>query len=229
MLQVKQWARDYWYVPLLVVAGLAFWWWQSRAPVVPADSGAAESSSAVAGAGSGTATTAGAAGGSAAGAVSGAVSESSAKPGYVYLTGEVVHPGLYPITGTTRWDAVVKAAGGLTAKADVTQVNLAKVAVDEESLHIPAIGEAPPPATAAAGAAGSAAGSASAESALVNLNTATEAELETLSGIGPKKAADIIAYREENGGFKQIEDLKNVSGIGDKTFAALASSITVGP
>ncbi|WP_193434015.1 helix-hairpin-helix domain-containing protein, partial [Streptococcus suis] len=52
---------------------------------------------------------------------------------------------------------------------------------------------------------------------LVNLNTATEAELQTISGVGAKRAADIIAYREANGGFKSIDDLNNVSGIGDKT------------
>jgi competence protein ComEA len=65
--------------------------------------------------------------------------------------------------------------------------------------------------------------------ALVNLNTATEAELQTLSGVGPKKAADIIAYRDANGGFKSVEELKEVSGIGDKTYERLSPLVTVGP
>ena len=61
----------------------------------------------------------------------------------------------------------------------------------------------------------------------VNLNTATQAELETLTGIGPSKAIAIIEYRETTGKFQQIEDLKNISGIGDKTFEKLQDSITV--
>ncbi len=150
---------------------------------------------------------------------------STAKAGYVHIKGAVVHPGLYPVDGTTRWDAVVKAAGGLTAAADISGVNLAAIANDQESLLIPVKGETPSPAASGVTAAPNASG----QSALINLNTATEAELQTLSGIGPKKAADIIAFRETNGGFKSIEQLKEVSGIGDKTYEQLAPFVTVGP
>ncbi|WP_262314531.1 helix-hairpin-helix domain-containing protein [Lacticaseibacillus parakribbianus] len=214
MMQVKQWAKDYWYLPLLVLAGAAFWWWQNRQPQ-PAPEAAPAVSASVAS--------------SSQPATAAASASSQPGPGFVYLKGAVVHPGLYPITGTTRWDAVVKAAGGLTAKADVTQVNLAKIAVDEESLYIPTVGETPPVAVEQGPTPGATTAASSSGQGLVNLNTATAAELETLSGIGPKKAADIIAYRESSGGFKTIEDIKNVSGIGDKTFEALAPSITVGP
>lgn len=111
----------------------------------------------------------------------------------------------------------------------MSTVNLAQVAVDQESLYIPKVGEEPPPAAMPTGGGSASAGASSSAGALVNLNTATEAELQTLSGIGPKKAADIIAYRDQNGGFKAVEDLKNVSGIGDKTFERLAPLVTVGP
>ncbi|WP_193440891.1 helix-hairpin-helix domain-containing protein, partial [Streptococcus suis] len=62
---------------------------------------------------------------------------------------------------------------------------------------------------------------------LVNLNTATEADLQTISGIGAKRATDIIAYREANGGFKSVDDLNNVSGIGDKTMESIRPYVTV--
>ena len=65
------------------------------------------------------------------------------------------------------------------------------------------------------------------QSSLVNLNTATEADLQTISGIGAKRAADIIAYREANGGFKSVDDLNNVSGIGDKTMESIRPYVTV--
>ena len=62
----------------------------------------------------------------------------------------------------------------------------------------------------------------------ININTADEAELDKLPGIGPARAADIIAYRDENGGFTSIEELKNISGIGDKTFEEMKDLVTVG-
>ncbi|WP_179395315.1 helix-hairpin-helix domain-containing protein [Lacticaseibacillus absianus] len=205
--QLKEWVRLYWVVPLVVVAVLGWLWWQARpqpASVEPLTASVSTST-----ASRSTATSSG----------------SGPQAGVVHLKGAVVHPGLYPVTTTTRWDAVVKAAGGLTPVADITQINLAKFASDQESLYIPSKGEAAvAPAPGASGAS-----AASASGTLVDLNTATEAELQTLSGIGPKKAADIIAYRETSGGFKTVEDLKNVSGIGEKTYERLAPLVTVGP
>ncbi len=64
---------------------------------------------------------------------------------------------------------------------------------------------------------------------VVNLNTATEAELQTLPGVGPAMAARIVAYREENGAFKKVEELMNVKGIGEKSFLKLKSQLTVTP
>ena len=206
MTTAKAWLQEYWYVPLVVLVLGGFFWWQSRQPVaiepVPVASSVSVSST-----------------------TASSMSSESAKSGFVHIKRAVANPGLYPVTGTTRWQAVVEAAGGLTADADVTAINLAKIAVDQESLYIPVQGESIP-----AGTSGTTANpTAASGTALVNLNTASEAELQTLSGIGPAKAADIIAYRETSGGFKSVEDLMNVSGIGEKTYERLAPLVTVGP
>lgn len=208
MQRIKTLVQEYWMIAVVALGAAGFFWWQSRqpqtlAPVAEASSLNITSSSANSG---------------------------SSKPqsGFVHIKGAVVKPGLYPVDGTTRWDEVVRLAGGLTADADVSAVNLALIATDQASLWIPTMGEAPAAQTGTSGPTGSGAAAAEA-SALVNINTASETELQTLSGIGPKKAADIIAYREANGSFAAIEDLKQVSGIGDKTFEALQDAITVGP
>lgn len=162
-----------------------------------------------------------------------AQAKSSQAGGYVYIAGAVSHPGLYHVDGRTRWADVVQAAGGLTKDADVAQVNLAKVAKDEENLAIPVRGasQTVPMTTPVNGGTGQRVATAASASgnAIVNLNTATADQLETISGIGPKRAADIIAYRDAHGGFKAATELKQVSGIGDKIYASVAPHITVGP
>lgn len=205
MSRIKTLLQEYWLIVIVALGAGGFFWWQSRqvqtlAPI-------AESSSFVVTSSSGS-----------------AASSSKPQAGFVHIKGAVAKPGLYPVDGTTRWDEVVRLAGGLTADADVSAVNLALIATDQASLWIPEKGAAPAAQTAPPSAPG-----ATSDAALVNINTATETELQTLSGIGPKKAADIIAYREANGNFAAIEDLKNVSGIGDKTYEALQDAITVGP
>lgn len=216
MTTVKEWLREYWYLGLVVAAVGLFFLWQARQPApVPVEEAMVSSVSSQ----------------SSASTASSMAASTSAPPkkGYVHIKGAVTKPGVYPVMATTRWVDVVAQAGGLAANADVSQVNLAQLAVDQESLYIPKAGEEVPAAITPASGSTAAAATGSTAGTLVNLNTATETELQTLSGVGPKKAADIIAYRDQNGGFKTVEDLKNVSGIGDKTFERLAPSVTVGP
>lgn len=149
--------------------------------------------------------------------------------GFVDVKGAVKKPGIYQVEGNTRLFDVVRLAGGLAKDADQKKINLAQQVSDQQVIFIPKIGEEVPAEYAVPVAAGSTAAATDDGQAtsLVNLNTATTEELQQLTGIGEKKAELIIQYREEQGGFKQIDDLKQVSGIGDKTFESLKDSITV--
>ncbi|BDR59272.1 helix-hairpin-helix domain-containing protein [Xylocopilactobacillus apicola] len=142
---------------------------------------------------------------------------------FVEIKGAVVKPGIYPIGKNTRLAEILKKAGGATPEADLKTVNLAKVARDQDSFYIPQKGEAPVAQTETAGSSPET----GQEKERINLNTADLAELQKINGVGAKKAEKIIEYREANGGFRNIEDLKNIGGIGDKTFEALEDQITV--
>ncbi|WP_198508036.1 helix-hairpin-helix domain-containing protein [Bacillus sp. FJAT-42315] len=147
------------------------------------------------------------------------------------IKGAVKTPGIYSLSSEERInDAVVK-AGGFQKEADRTTVNLAQKLQDEMVIYIPKVGEEPP-ATAPAVSGGTtsvqtASSNSGEQGGAVNINTATSAELQELPGIGEAKAQAIIDYRETTGAFAQAEDLKNVSGIGDKTFEKLQPLITV--
>ncbi|GAA0992105.1 hypothetical protein GCM10009563_05830 [Subtercola frigoramans] len=153
----------------------------------------------------------------------------------VHVLGAVTRPGLYELPVGDRVVDAVAAAGGFTPEADQGQQNLARVVKDGEQIVIPERGASPALGSVAAGAALQAAGGASnsptGAKALplqpVNLNAADQGALETLPHVGPALAQRIIAWRSENGPFTQVEDLKNVSGIGDKTFAELQPLVTV--
>lgn len=136
----------------------------------------------------------------------------------VHILGAVERPGLYELAEGDRAIDAVAAAGGFLDTADQRQLNLARFVVDGEQIAVPAIGEIP---DAVPGVPGSAAGG------KVNINTADEAALDTLPRVGPAMAARIIAYRETNGRFTTIEDLMNVTGVGDKTFEGLRDLVTV--
>ncbi len=165
-----------------------------------------------------------------------AVADSSSvnKTGYVYISGAVKHAGLYHVGATTRWADVVQAAGGLTKDADPGQVNLAQIAHDQENMTIPVQGTTVSTTsgsgTATPTATSSGSGTATATTgAPINLNTATVTDLQTISGIGSKRAQDIIDYRDQHGGFTSVDELKEISGIGDKTFTDLQSAVMVAP
>jgi len=123
-------------------------------------------------------------------------------------------------------DAIV-AAGGFTAEANQKSVNLAQKLADEEIIYVAHKDEDISVITAPNSSVVATQTQEESQSSLVNLNTATEADLQTISGIGAKRATDIIAYREANGGFKSVDDLNNVSGIGDKTMESIRPYVTV--
>jgi competence protein ComEA len=131
----------------------------------------------------------------------------------VDVAGAVRRPGLYRLATGTRVDDAVAAAGGGTARADLTAVNLAAPLSDGEQVLVPARG--------AAGAAGASAGS-----TIVDLNSATAEQLDTLPGIGPSTAAKIIAYRQQHGAFHSLAELDAISGIGPSKLAELKGLVS---
>lgn len=139
----------------------------------------------------------------------------------VHVTGAVSAPGVYTLPSDARVDDAVRAAGA-TAEADLSQLNLAQKLADGQKITVPAIGSV-------SGSEGTATtpADASSDGSLVNINTASLEELETLPSIGEVRAQAIITYRETNGGFRTIEELQEVSGIGEKIFADVAPYITV--
>jgi len=144
----------------------------------------------------------------------------------VYVTGAVVHPDVYLLaTGSIIRDALV-AAGGATSNADLNRINLAQQVYDQQQIYVPRLGEENPPIPLPAPLPSTTSSSVQ-PTGKVNINTATAEELDTLPGIGPAIAQRIIEYRQANGTFQSIEEIKNVSGIGDKLFERLKDLITV--
>jgi len=157
---------------------------------------------------------------------------SSGSPVFVHLHGRVAQPGLYELAPGARVVDVVAAAGGFADDAEQGAVNLARPLVDGEQLYVPAVGEAaagPDSGAGAGAAAGSAVGGGASGpgGALVDLNSADAAALETLPGVGPATSAAILDWRRQNGAFRSVDDLLGVSGIGEKTLAKLAPLVTV--
>lgn len=145
----------------------------------------------------------------------------------VDVKGEVKAPGVYEMKPGERYHHVIDAAGGLTEQADAAQINLAALLEDGMVVQVPKVGEIPNEPVQQPGAAHASGASGGSGEKVVNLNKASSEELQTLTGIGPAKAEAIIAYREEAGGFKAVEDLMNVSGIGEKSFEKVKDSISV--
>jgi competence protein ComEA len=133
---------------------------------------------------------------------------------YVHVVGEVQSPGMYQLPIGARLVDAVFAAGGLTEEADNASVNLARELTDGEQIIVFSIsqdGESP----------------GSTSSGLISLNRAGDKELEELPGIGPALAGRIIAWREANGGFKSVQDLLKVSGIGESLLSGVIDLVTL--
>jgi len=154
---------------------------------------------------------------------------------WVDVAGAVIRPGLYSLPDGARVAAALEKAGGVRAKADRAAVNLAAKLTDGQQVFVPSRGSvstgaapggsAAGPSAAGASTAGASAGAAGGSAARISLSAATQAQLEELDGIGPALAQRIIDYREQHGGFRSVDQLQEVSGIGEKRFQALKDSI----
>lgn len=150
----------------------------------------------------------------------------------IYICGEVNNPGVYYVSTHAIINDIIEKSGGFTDEANQMAINLASQIVPNEKIIVPKIGEeidklidsydnreriessSVSPQAAIS------------QSTLINLNTATKEQLMTLNGIGEVKAAAIIAYRQEKGVFNSVDEIKNISGIGDKTFEKIKQFIT---
>jgi competence protein ComEA len=145
----------------------------------------------------------------------------------VDIKGQVKMPGVYQANEGERIIDLISRAGGLTELADQTGVNFAQHVEDAMVIYIPAVGEEGSPLSGTTESQPIPSGGVSQNQGKINLNKADETELQNLPGIGPAKAAAIIEYRSTSGPFNAVEDLKNVSGIGDKTFEKLKDLVSV--
>lgn len=141
----------------------------------------------------------------------------------VHVAGAVEHPGVYEADSDDRVNDVLQQAG-VAADADTNQLNLAQRVIDGDKIVVPRQGEAtstPQTPTVTTGGAGVS------SNGKVSLNRADKSDLMELPGVGEVRADAILTYRQEHGGFKSVEELKNVSGIGDKTYAQLEGHVSL--
>lgn len=170
-----------------------------------------------------------------------AVSKKTSKPVHQrsaspYITcdiaGAVKDQGVYTLKKGARMDDLIAAAGGLTQKAALKAINRSVILHDQDKIYIPFQGEKEAETNASTllnANQSSAASQTGAQNSgdKVHLNSASKEELQKLTGIGEKKAEQIISYREQKGGFKKIEEITEVSGIGDKTFAGFKDQLAL--
>lgn len=165
--------------------------------------------------------------------------QATGTPIVIYLTGAILNPGVYELTQESRIYDAITLAGGLVEGSAINYINPAAPLKDGQHVHIPSVeeiesgeaarivaGGAVGMGGASMGAAGPGAETGQAEQ-IVNLNTADSTQLETLPGVGMATAKRIIDYREKYGPFASVDELKNVSGIGEKKFAELADKVCV--
>ena len=152
----------------------------------------------------------------------------------IHITGSVKNPGIVKLKEGSRIEDAIESAGGLTENADITKVNLAYVVEDGTKIKIPSASEED---IGDEDIIDSKSGDniiieenavpSNNSPQTINVNKATEKEFETLPGIGPSLASKIIEYRNQNGKFESIEDIKNVNGIGDNKYEKIKDLITV--
>jgi len=154
----------------------------------------------------------------------------------VYVSGEVVKPGVYVLLATARVIDALQAAGGATNHADLVVVNLAAPLVDAAQVFIPRMGSTPrvtlPRPHAGinlpiVGGGSGAGGGATSTTGIVDINSATLSDLDALPGVGPSTAQAIIDYRTANGPYASVNDLLNVRGIGPSKLAAMRARVRV--
>ena len=139
----------------------------------------------------------------------------------VYICGAVKESKVITLKENSRICDAIDSVGGLTDEADLTNINLAYIMEDGEKIYIPKTGEE------IQNTSNSSYTSSITLNNKININKATQTELETIPGVGPSTALKIINYRKENGKFSKIEDIKNVSGIGDAKFESMKEYITI--
>lgn len=137
----------------------------------------------------------------------------------VDVKGAVNRPNIYRLEEGSIVDDAIVMAGGITGEADLSKINRAEKLSDNQEVTVPKINETEGSIEALSKGVSS--------DGKVNINTANAAELDTLPGVGPARASDIIKYRETNGKFKSIEDIKNIKGIGEASFEKLKDMIKV--
>jgi competence protein ComEA len=153
----------------------------------------------------------------------------------LHVLGAVVEPGIVEVPLGSRVIDAIAAARGPAEDAELGGVNLARVVIDGEQLWVPRVGEVPPGgaggggvgAGGGSGGAGTSGGTGVDSQGRVNINKADAAALETLAGVGPALAARIIAWREQNGPFRSVDELTAVSGIGPRTLDGMRNQVTL--
>ena len=144
----------------------------------------------------------------------------------VHVAGKVKKPGVVRLDADSRVEDAINAAGGVLANTDVSALNLARKVNDGEQILVGVEG-ADSSANGETGGTVDGGGKISGGNRKISINQATKEQLERLPGVGESLAERIIAYRKEQGKFQSVEDLKNVSGIGEKKYAALADMISL--
>lgn len=155
--------------------------------------------------------------------------EEDARPKVMYtdIKGSVKEPGIYSFSSEERVYDVLKRAGGLLEEADSDRINFSAKIEDQQVLYIPAVGEEPPEHLNQSASPEGKQSTADTEPSKININTASPSELQQIPGIGSVKAQEIIRFREENGSFQKVEDLQEISGIGEKTVEKLKNFVKI--